>query len=110
MTRKALTILTLLLNYQSVIYAQTSEEEALARAFGDEDFISIATGSRQLLSLAPAVATVITAEDIKAIGATDLDQVLGPFPVYTYQMRRERTALYTQSAVFIRKATRRFWC
>jgi len=61
--------------------AQLPDEEAgLARAFGDEDFISLATGTRQLIAKAPAVASVITAEDIKAIGATDLDQVLETVP------------------------------
>ena len=63
------------------VYAQGFEEEAgLARAFGDEEFISLATGSRQLIAKAPAVATVITAGEIKAIGATDIDQVLETVP------------------------------
>ena len=63
------------------VYAQGFEEEAgLARAFGDEEFISLATGSRQLIAKAPAVATVITADEIKAIGATDIDQVLETVP------------------------------
>ncbi|MDQ3775791.1 MAG: TonB-dependent receptor [Pseudomonadota bacterium] len=42
--------------------------------------ISIATGSKQRLSEAPAVITVITAADIKAIGATDLDEALETVP------------------------------
>lgn len=58
----------------------TPEEEALAQIYGDEEFVSIATGQRQLLSQAPSVATVITAEDIEAIGATDLDQALETVP------------------------------
>jgi outer membrane cobalamin receptor len=61
--------------------AQTvSEEEELALAYGDKSTISIATGSRQALRRAPAVATVITAEDIAAMGATDLDEVLEAVP------------------------------
>ncbi|GAB2876089.1 hypothetical protein GCM10027277_51840 [Pseudoduganella ginsengisoli] len=42
--------------------------------------ISLATGSQQLLRRAPAVASVITADDIAAMGATDLDQVLETVP------------------------------
>lgn len=51
-------------------------EEDMGQVFGkDENTISIATGYRQPLDLAPAVATVITAEE-KDIGATTLDQVI----------------------------------
>jgi iron complex outermembrane receptor protein len=42
--------------------------------------ISIATGGEQSLSRAPAVATVITAKDIEAMGAQNLDQVLEAVP------------------------------
>lgn len=56
------------------------EEELSALAFGDKSTVSIATGSKQPLRRAPAVATVITAEDIAAMGATDLDEVLETVP------------------------------
>lgn len=56
--------------------AATSEEEDLALAYGDQPVVSIATGRQQALSRAPAVATVITARDIEAMGATELDQAL----------------------------------
>jgi outer membrane cobalamin receptor len=56
--------------------AQVSEEEELALVYGDKLSVSIATGSEQSLRRAPAVASVITAQDIAAMGATDLDQVL----------------------------------
>jgi len=57
-----------------------SEEEDLALAYGDKSFISIASGSRQPIARAPSVASVITAEDIAAIGAADLDEVLETVP------------------------------
>ena len=60
--------------------AQTSEEENLALIYGDQSSVSIATGSHQAISKAPSAATVITAEDIQAMGATDLDQVLEGVP------------------------------
>ena len=78
--------------------AQSSEEEDLALAYGDKATVSIATGSPQPITKAPSVATVITAEDIKTMGATDLDQVMetvpgvhvsraAPFYFSTYQIR-----------------------
>ena len=57
-----------------------SEEEDLALVYGDKSTISIATGSYQTISRAPAVASVITAQDIKDMGATDLDQALESVP------------------------------
>jgi iron complex outermembrane receptor protein len=60
-------------------YAQDDLEE-LALAYGDKATISIATGSKQSLRRAPAIASVVTAEDIAAMGATDLDEVLETVP------------------------------
>lgn len=57
-----------------------SDEEDLALAYGDEVMVSIATGRQQALSRVPAVATVITARDIEAMGATELEQVLASVP------------------------------
>ena len=48
--------------------------------YGDEDFVSIATGAVQPIAKAPAVATVITAQQIRNIGARDIDQVLETVP------------------------------
>lgn len=56
------------------------DEEDLVLAYGDKATVSLATGSKQTVRRAPAVATVITAEDIAAIGATDLDEVLETVP------------------------------
>ncbi|MBU0620914.1 MAG: TonB-dependent receptor [Gammaproteobacteria bacterium] len=64
----------------STASAQSPEEEDLALAYGDKSTISLATGSQQPVSRAPAVATVITAQDIKDMGATDLDQALESVP------------------------------
>ncbi|MRV72361.1 TonB-dependent receptor [Duganella sp. FT92W] len=56
--------------------ASSSDEEDIALYSMSKSTISLATGSQQLLRRAPAVATVITSDDIAAMGATDLDQVL----------------------------------
>lgn len=70
----------ILLILGSPIYAESTEEKELSWAYGDEDFVSIATGSQQPIAKAPAVASVITAEDIRAIGATDLNEALEIVP------------------------------
>ena len=57
------------------VYAN-SEEEELSKLYGDAEFISLATGSRQAVNLAPAVTSVITSADIEAMGAVELDEVL----------------------------------
>jgi len=72
-------VLTLSLPVYSDL-SEESDEEALFGLYGDDEFISIATGIRQPIAKAPAVATVITADDIRAMGATDLDEVLETVP------------------------------
>jgi len=56
-----------------------SEDEFLD-FYGDEDFVSIATGTKTSLHKAPAVATLITADDIERLGASYLDEVLEKVP------------------------------
>src|SRR3954470_2930113 len=76
-----LTALCLAASASLVLHAaELSEEQELAMSFGDKSFVSIATGSRVALARAPSVATVITAEDIRALGAADLDEVLETVP------------------------------
>jgi len=74
--------LTLILAHavQPNAFAQSSEEEDFALIYGDQATVSIATGSKQALRRAPAVTTVITSEDISAMGATDLNEVLETVP------------------------------
>ncbi len=48
--------------------------------YGGQEMISVATGTKHPVGKAPAVASVITAEDIKAIGATDIDEALETVP------------------------------
>jgi iron complex outermembrane receptor protein len=60
--------------------AHPSEEEDLAQVYGDKSFATIGSGSPLPLARAPSIATVITEEDIRALGATDLDEVLRSVP------------------------------
>jgi iron complex outermembrane receptor protein len=61
--------------------APLSKDEAmLLQMYGGQEMISVATGTKQPVGKAPAVASVITAADIKAIGATDIDEALETVP------------------------------
>lgn len=80
---------------------EKEDEKALLQLYGDEEMIGIATGAKQPIARAPAVATVITAEDIKRIGATDLDQALETVPglhVATYY--GNYTPIYTIRGIY----------
>ncbi|MEJ2201099.1 MAG: TonB-dependent receptor [Desulfuromonadaceae bacterium] len=75
-----LLVLTLLMLTAIPLRSGWAQEEDLAALYGNEEFISIATGSSKPITKAPAVASVITAADIRAMGATDLNQVLETVP------------------------------
>lgn len=51
-------------------------DDSLEDFYGDENFVSIATGTRKAIYKAPSVATVITAEDIKSMGANSIYEAL----------------------------------
>jgi len=77
---KRLRIKVLLTLLPAVAMAQPSPEEELAELYGGEEFVRIATGVAQPVSKAPAVASIITAEEIRAMGATDIDEILETVP------------------------------
>ncbi len=66
--------------FPCVALADNSDEDDLAAVYGDQTSVSIATGTKQPLTRAPAVASVITAQDIAAMGATTLGQVMESVP------------------------------
>ncbi|PCJ99248.1 MAG: hypothetical protein COA42_24155 [Alteromonadaceae bacterium] len=55
-------------------------QDDLSLSYGNIEMVSIATGSPQPIKKAPAVVSVITAEQIRQIGASDLDEVLTTVP------------------------------
>lgn len=96
-----LTLVSILLLQAPIVLAQSSEEEDLALVYGDKSTISIATGSQQPLRRAPAVATVITAEDIAAMGATDLDEVLETVPgIHVSRSANSYSSLYVIRGIY----------
>ncbi|PCI65377.1 MAG: TonB-dependent receptor [Piscirickettsiaceae bacterium] len=56
------------------------DEDSLIEAYGDEEFLYIATGRKQTVSQAPAVASIISAKTIREIGARDIDEALETIP------------------------------
>jgi iron complex outermembrane receptor protein len=95
--RYYLTVILSSLVLAPVLHAADASEEDLLLILGEE-MISIATGGEQSLARAPAVASVITAEDIEAMGATDLDQVLETVP----GLHVSRSSLYLNPVYSIR--------
>ncbi len=75
-------IASMLLLQASYVSAQKTDEEELSAVYGDKSTVSIATGNTQPLRRAPAVATVITAEDIAAIGAQNLCEIIESVPAF----------------------------
>ncbi|WP_196138326.1 TonB-dependent siderophore receptor [Aliikangiella sp. G2MR2-5] len=63
------------------VHGQEEEfDESLGDFYGDEEFVSIATGSKQPIRKAPSVASVITYEEIRQLGARNLKGVLESVP------------------------------
>lgn len=76
-----LRVLALLLSVPfSTASAKSSLLELEFEELMEKQYVTIASGSPVAIDRAPAVATVITAADIRAMGATDLDQVLETVP------------------------------
>ena len=61
-------------------FARADADEDIIKAYGSERLISLATGYQQPISQAPAVASVITAQDIKNSGARNLTDILNQVP------------------------------
>jgi iron complex outermembrane receptor protein len=90
--------------------AWSDEKEKSAAVFGNccEEWrlhelltVSVATGRVQPLHRAPAVASVITAEDISAMGAVDLDEVLETVPgVHVARSANLYSPLYVMRGIY----------
>jgi outer membrane cobalamin receptor len=76
----AVFLVTGLVSINSFGQDDLSSDVDFAGFYGDEDFVSIATGVVQPIAKAPAVASVITAQQIQSMGARDIDQVLETVP------------------------------
>jgi len=84
------------------IYAQqaATTEEDLVHFYGDEEVVEIATGSSKPIRLAPSVASVITAEEIQAMGATTLDEALESVPgLHVGRSANRLNAIYSMRGI-----------
>ncbi|MGI1678608.1 MAG: TonB-dependent receptor [Cellvibrionaceae bacterium] len=70
-------------------------EDELEFLYGDEETVSIATGTNKALRLAPSVASVITAEDIWEMGAKTLDDVIESIPGVHVSLGARNTSLFS---------------
>lgn len=61
---------------ENFVVASASYMETLLLYYEPEDLVAVATGVAQPISRAPSVATVITAENIKALGGSTLHEIL----------------------------------
>lgn len=76
-------------------------DDGLMGLYGDDEFVTIATGTAKPLAKAPAVASVITADEIEAMGATDLDEVLETVPgLHTSYYMTGYTPIYSIRGVY----------
>lgn len=67
----------------------------------DEQKVSVATGRQQTTTRAPAVTNVITAMDIEAIGATDIDEVLETVPgLHVARRNYGYNPIYTMRGIY----------
>ena len=73
-------LVTGLISINSLGQEDSNSDVDFAGFYGDEDFVSIATGSVQPIAKAPAVASVITAQQIQAMGTRDIDHILETVP------------------------------
>ena len=62
--------------YCNDCYTQSEDVEDLYLSYGNDETISLATGYKQNISDAPAIATVVTEDEIRSSGATTIDEVL----------------------------------
>jgi iron complex outermembrane receptor protein len=67
-------------SHESNSYQSTADHNQVPWLFEDQYILSIATGFEQPIAKAPVVASIITAKSIRAMGATDIDQILESVP------------------------------
>jgi len=83
-------------------YAQQNVafEEDLLHFYGNAEVVEIATGSSKPIRLVPSVATVITADAIRSMGATTLDEALAAVPgLHVGRSSNRLNAIYSMRGI-----------
>lgn len=73
-------LLCFLLSCSTLSAQEPADYDDLESLYGDEETVSVATGSSKAVRLAPSTASVITAEQIYQMGANSLEDVLQTIP------------------------------
>ncbi|MFV2061672.1 MAG: TonB-dependent receptor plug domain-containing protein [Gammaproteobacteria bacterium] len=80
--------------------AVSPDELDLLGSYGSEELVSIAAGYQQPITKAPGIATVITAKDIKSIGARDLNEVLETVPGLHVTMSTTYSPIFVMRGIY----------
>lgn len=79
------------------------DDDEFGDFYGSEEFVSIATGSKKSISKVPAIASVITSQQIQNMGATDLDEILETVPgLHVTRRSSSNSPIYVFRGVFTR--------
>lgn len=102
---KALSLAVVCLTFNHIAYAyeelQTVSDNYFDDFYGSEEMVEIATGIKTQIYKAPAIASVITAEQIKFLGATDIDDVLETVPgLHITRVSSSYLPIYTFRGVY----------
>ncbi|MEZ5529963.1 MAG: TonB-dependent receptor [Porticoccaceae bacterium] len=89
-----------LLSSVNISFADEASDMDLMSLYGGEEFISIATGVTQPIAKAPAVASVITADEIERMGARDIDDALEMVPGLHVAKDTQGQPIYTFRGVY----------
>jgi len=82
------------------VFAVSQDELDLLGSYGSEELVSIAAGYQQPITKAPGIATVITAHDIKAMGARDLNEVLETVPGLHVTMSTTYNPIFVMRGIY----------
>lgn len=92
----SLAVFYALINSVSAGEVETNEDDYFDDFYGSEEMVAIATGIKTQIYKAPAVASVFTAEQIKNMGAMDIDDVLETVPgLHISRLSNTYTPIYT---------------
>ncbi len=92
----SLAIFYALTSFVSAEEVDNNEDDYFDDFYGSEEMVAIATGIKTQIYKAPAVASVFTAEQIKNMGAMDIDDVLEAVPgLHISRLSNTYTPIYT---------------
>ena len=98
MAKALITAFSLILAIPNTVYSDDLED--FRQFYGDEQTIGIATGYARPLADSPSVVSVITADDIKKMGAITIEDVLETVPGFHISSAAGFAPVYTIRGIF----------